>query len=174
MASLTDWQRKFYIECCRIWQNCFSNLPFPTRRMLVGGTVGGLCCIITQTTPGWSSASSPSAPPLVPGRCREFTPRLPTTLIGSRQTLACDEKHEEIIPLLPSGFPFGDRMKSEILSLFSRNEKWFFLLFSRNEKWKDLLFHSWQVKVKFKCTEIEGWYLKKYQELSRRETLAGY
>ena len=34
-------------------------------------------------------------------------------------------------------------------------------LFSRNEKWNDFWFHSFrEVKVKFKCLEIERWNCK--------------
>ena len=82
---LTDWLKRF----------CFSNLLF-SRRMLVGETVGALCCISTRTTPGWSSASSLSGPPPVPGRCRAFTPRLPTTSRGSRKTLAWIETWQQL------------------------------------------------------------------------------
>merc|ERR1711971_931416 len=47
--------------------------------------------IAIVTTPGWLLASSPLDPRPVPGRCLEFTPRLPTTLIGSKKTLDCDQ-----------------------------------------------------------------------------------
>ena len=86
-AVCRGWQGK-KIRRHSNYQNCFF---LSLRQMLVGGTAGVLCSILTQTTLGWLSASSPLGHHHVPGKCRESTPRCPAILTGSRKTLASDQ-----------------------------------------------------------------------------------